>query len=64
LALRAELDAPEMVQVTGLSERLKKPHFRLSLEGTPILSGLAITAGVLLLIIGIFFLALHSSRGR
>jgi serine/threonine-protein kinase len=63
-ALRADLDAPELVQVTGLSQRLRAPHFRLSLEGTPILAGVIISLSVILVLAAIFFVTLHSSKGR
>ncbi|HMD61990.1 MAG TPA: serine/threonine-protein kinase [Opitutaceae bacterium] len=50
----AALDAPERVHVTGLSGRLKAPSWRLSLHGTPLLSGALIGAGVLLMLVGLF----------
>jgi serine/threonine protein kinase len=60
-ALRSEVDAPERVHVTGLSGRLKAPKFRLSLEGTPILSGVLIGLGVLLAAAAIVFLTIHGA---
>ena len=53
-ALRAELDAPGRVHVTGLSTRLRAPRFRLSLQGTPFLAGALIGVGFLLFLVGIF----------
>jgi serine/threonine protein kinase len=58
-AFRAELDDPERVHVTGLSLRLRAPRWRLSLEGTPILSGLLIGVGVLLLLAVFVYFAVH-----
>jgi serine/threonine protein kinase len=60
-AFRAELDAPEKVHVTGLSLRLRAPRWRLSLEGTPVLSGLLIGFGVLLALAILVFFAIHHS---
>jgi len=60
-AFHSEVDAPERVHVTGLSGRLKPPTFRLSLEGTPILTGVLIGLGVLLAGAAIVFLAIHGA---
>jgi serine/threonine-protein kinase len=54
-AFQAELDAPEKVHVTGLASRLEAPKWRLSLHGTPILTGLIIGVGFLSLMVGMFF---------
>jgi hypothetical protein len=45
--------------VTGLSERLRPPHWRLSLIGTPILAGALIGVGSLLLLVGLFFVLMR-----
>ncbi|HEY5228561.1 MAG TPA: serine/threonine-protein kinase [Opitutaceae bacterium] len=58
-ALKAELDEPHRVHVTGLSQRLRAPRFRLSLQGTPILSGIIIGVGALALMVGIFVLLIR-----
>jgi serine/threonine-protein kinase len=59
-AFRADLDAPARVHVTGLSGRLQKPHWRLSLQGTPILSGIIIGVSFLAFMVGLFlFLVRH-----
>jgi serine/threonine protein kinase len=63
-AFHSELDAPERVHVTGLSGRLKAPSFRLSMEGTPILTGILIGLGVLLAAAAIVFLAIHGAGGH
>lgn len=53
-ALQADLDAPERVQVTGLSGRLQAPRWRLSLHGTPLLSGALIGICALLSLAALF----------
>jgi serine/threonine protein kinase len=53
-ALRAELDDPARVHVTGLSQRLRAPRWRLSLQGTPLLSGIIIGVASLLFMVGLF----------
>ncbi len=53
-AFQADLDDPERVHVTGLSGRLRAPRFRVSLVGTPLLSGALIGAGCLAFLVGIF----------
>jgi serine/threonine protein kinase len=60
-AFHSEVDAPERVHVTGLSGRLKAPTFRLSLEGTPILSGVLIGVAVLAAAAAIVFLTIHGA---
>jgi serine/threonine-protein kinase len=54
--MKKDLDSPEQVRVTGLSDRLKAPRWRLSLLGTPIAAGVLIGAGSLLALVGLFFL--------
>jgi serine/threonine protein kinase len=61
-AFQAELDAPERVRVTGLSERLMKPRWRLSLQGTPFLAGSIIGVGFLLFLVAVFLLLAHPRR--
>jgi len=57
-ALKADLDAPERVHVTGLSGRLRAPRWRMSLQGTPFLAGVTLGFGFLLFLVGVFlFLA-------
>jgi serine/threonine-protein kinase len=63
-ALRAELLAPERVHVTGLSQRLRAPRWRLSLQGTPILAGILIGVGALLSMVGLFLALLYHAKGR
>jgi serine/threonine-protein kinase len=60
-ALRADLDAPERVQVTGLSGRLRAPRWRLSLQGTPLLAGALLGIGASGALVALF-LALSRHR--
>jgi len=60
-ALRADLDAPERVHVTGLSGRLRAPRWRLSLQGTPLLAG-AVMGVVAVMALVTLFLALSRHR--
>jgi len=53
--LKRDLDAPEQVRVTGLSDRLEAPRWRLSLHGTPLLAGALIGVASLVLLVGLFF---------
>ncbi len=62
---RAALLAPELVEVTGLSEGLKPPSWRISLQGTPFLAGALISVSALLFFVGLFFVvAHHAGHGR
>jgi serine/threonine-protein kinase len=54
LSLKAELDAPGKVHVTGMSLRLRAHHWRLSLQGTPFLAGGLIGFGALAFLVGLF----------
>jgi serine/threonine protein kinase len=58
-ALKAEIDEPHRVHVTGLSQRLRAPRFRLSLQGTPILSGIIIGVCTLASMVGLFLLLMR-----
>jgi serine/threonine-protein kinase len=59
-AFRADLLAPKDVKVTGLCTRLRPPHFEISLTGTPVISGILISLGVLGSLVGAFlFLSRH-----
>jgi len=53
---QADLDAPERVHVTGLSGRLQAPKWRLSLQGTPLLSGALIGIGALAALVALFLI--------
>lgn len=58
-AMKADLEHPARVQVTGLADRLKRPTWRLSLHGTPVLSGILIAVGILGGLSGLFYLLAH-----
>jgi serine/threonine-protein kinase len=47
-AFKADLDAPDRVQVTGYSRRLRPPRWKLSFQATPILAGSLLGVGALL----------------
>jgi serine/threonine-protein kinase len=58
-AMKAELDAPEKVHVTGYCHRLRPPKWRLSLRGTPVIAGLLLAIGFLSLQALLFLLLRH-----
>lgn len=55
----ADLDAPELVRVTGLSGRLQEARMHLSIQGTPVIAGVLIGLGSLLALVGLFLLLMH-----
>jgi serine/threonine-protein kinase len=57
--MKAELDAPQKVFVTGYCHRLQRPHWRLSLRGTPIIAGSLIGGAFITLQVAAFFLLRH-----
>jgi serine/threonine protein kinase len=57
--MKGELDAPEKVFVSGYCHRLQRPHWRLSLRGTPIIAGSLIAGGFVALQVAAFFLLRH-----
>jgi serine/threonine-protein kinase len=57
--MKADLDASEKVQVTGLCHRLQAPRWRLSFRETPVLVGSLIGTGFLGLQVLAFFLIRH-----
>jgi serine/threonine protein kinase len=58
-AMKAELDAPRLVTVTGYSERLQAPHWRLSMRETPVIAGALIAVGFILAQVMGFLLLRH-----
>ena len=58
---RTALLAPELVEVTGLSEGLKPPRWRISIQGTPFLAGALISLFAILALVGLFLLVAHQS---
>ena len=55
LELKADLDAPERVVVSGYSARLRPPRWKLSLHATPVAAGLLVGFGFLFLLVILFF---------
>lgn len=55
-AFKADLDAPERVAVSGYSDRLRAPRWRLSLHTTPILAGLFIGFAAIFSLVVLFFI--------
>jgi serine/threonine-protein kinase len=55
-ALKADLDAPERVPVTGYRERLRPPRWQLGFQSTPVLAGLLLGVGALLSFVALFFI--------
>jgi len=53
-AFKADLDAPAQVLVTGYSQRLRPPHWKLSIQGTPVLAGLLLGLGAILFFVVLF----------
>ncbi len=59
-SFQSELDAPGLVEVSGLSSRLVAPRTRLSIQGTPLLAGIVMGMGTLAALVLLFlFLARH-----
>ena len=63
-AFKADLGAPMRVPVTGYCERLQPPRWKLSLQGTPILSGLLLGLGAILLLVIMFLFLRVRPVGR
>lgn len=57
--LMADLECPEKVNVTGLSQRLKKPHWRIGYRSTPVLFGILLALGFILFQVVAFFAFKH-----
>ena len=55
-AFKADLDAPTRVQVTGYSQRLRPPRWKLSIQGTPVLAGLLLGLGAIVFFVVLFLL--------
>jgi serine/threonine protein kinase len=59
-AFRADLNAPARVPVTGLSDRLRPPRWKLSFQATPVIAGLLLGFGaVALLVVAFLILRVH-----
>ena len=62
---RTALLAPELVEVTGLSEGLQPSRLRISIQGTPFLAGALISVSALLAMVGLFLVISHfAGAGR
>ncbi len=53
-AFKEDLDAPGSVQVTGYSQRLRPPRWKLSFQATPVLAGSLLGVGALLFFVLLF----------
>jgi serine/threonine-protein kinase len=58
-AMKAELDAPRNVRVTGYCDRLQAPRWRLSLRETPVFAGTFLAVGFISLQVVAFLLLRH-----
>ena len=58
-AMKAELDNPQKVQVTGYCDRLQAPRWRLSLRETPVMAGTLLALGFISLQVLAFLLLRH-----
>jgi serine/threonine protein kinase len=64
IAMKADLDAPDAVEVTGYSHRLRRPHWRLGMRETPVIAGTLLGSAFLLLQVVAFLLLRHFLSGR
>jgi len=55
-AFKADLDAPAQVHVTAYHLRLRPPRWKLGFQSTPILAGLLLGVGALLLLVALFMI--------
>lgn len=55
-AFKADLDAPERVQVTGYCERLRRSRWKLGFQSTPVLAGLLLGLGAILCFATLFLI--------
>ena len=58
-AMKADLDNPQKVRVTGYSDQLQAPRWRLSMRGTPVIAGTLIALGFISLQVLAFLLLRH-----
>jgi serine/threonine protein kinase len=63
-AMKADLDSPASVRLTGLSRSLRKPTWRMSLEGTPVIAGVSIAAGFIAVQTALFLFLRHHFSGH
>ena len=55
-AFKADLSAPTRVQVTGYCERLRPPRWKFGFHSTPVLAGLLLGIGAILLLVTLFLM--------
>ena len=58
-AMKAELDAPLAVQVTGYCDRLEVPRWRIGFRETPVIAGTLLALGFIAVQVLLFFLLSH-----
>jgi serine/threonine protein kinase len=58
-AMKAELDAPQKIHVTGYCDHLQSPRWRLSLRETPVIAGTLLALGFIFLQVAAFLLLRH-----
>ncbi|HWZ96098.1 MAG TPA: serine/threonine-protein kinase [Opitutaceae bacterium] len=63
-AFKADLDSPEKVQVTGYSNRLKVPRYKLSLEGAQLLNGAFLAIGMMVFLVILFLCLVRFGGGH
>jgi serine/threonine-protein kinase len=63
-AMKADLDAPAAVRVTGFCDRLEAPRWRMGLRETPVISGTLLGVGFLAFQVLMFLLLSHHLPGK
>jgi hypothetical protein len=63
-AFKADLDAPDRVQVTGYSNRLQAPRSKLSLEGAQLVYGAFMGVGMIAFLVVLFLCLVHFGKGH
>ncbi len=58
-AMKAELDAPREVRVSGYCDRLQAPHWRMGMRETPLIAGSLLGLGCIALQVVMFLLLRH-----
>lgn len=58
-AMKAELDAPRSVHLTGYANRLQPPRWRIGMRETPVIAGALLALGFIALQVAGFFLLRH-----
>jgi serine/threonine-protein kinase len=63
-AMKAELDHPEAVRVTGYCDRLEPPRWRMGFRETPVLAGTLLALGFIVGQVLLFLLLSHHGMRR